>query len=302
MPEGSVEGLTYQQAFDGIPASSFGGGVGPSVAVIFAFADGILPVDCETCSIQEFPGSKFAVGASGGSLVVLATLVNSGNDKNFNITGGGSVLITDGFWPSLIRSAVAAVNIDDIICGFTVQWVSHDINSFAGPELTETTSPTEIIDSNYDPDTEKGDNTFTFTYDNAAAEDPTSFAVKRTDSLGNSVLVGSLVFHAGQTDYQYTDYSITAPGAYTYTLIPYKLSTSSKGPESIAPGSEPDIAIIMGLEFAEDFSSIIIALADPSGIYTLVPGKTHDTLYERTGVDHVDIAIPEPYGRTSYVP
>lgn len=56
------------------------------------------------------------------------------------------------------------------------------------------------------------------------------------------------------------------------------------------------------LRFDFATESRTVALIDPSGIYTLVEGKTHDTLYERTTIDHQDVKIPDPFGKTGYVP
>lgn len=43
-------------------------------------------------------------------------------------------------------------------------------------------------------------------------------------------------------------------------------------------------------------------LLDVSGIYTIVPGKTNDTLYDRqSGQPNVDVAIPNPRWKTGYV-
>lgn len=43
-------------------------------------------------------------------------------------------------------------------------------------------------------------------------------------------------------------------------------------------------------------------LVDVSGIYTIVPGKTNDTLYDRqTGQPSVDMAIPNPRWKTGYI-
>lgn len=42
-------------------------------------------------------------------------------------------------------------------------------------------------------------------------------------------------------------------------------------------------------------------IADPSGIYTLVPGSTHDVLYERlTGIASQNIKIPRPFAKTHF--
>lgn len=45
----------------------------------------------------------------------------------------------------------------------------------------------------------------------------------------------------------------------------------------------------------------IVFIGDPSGIYTLVANKTHDTLYERTDVDFVDVKIPNPFFKTAFL-
>lgn len=43
-------------------------------------------------------------------------------------------------------------------------------------------------------------------------------------------------------------------------------------------------------------------IGNPSGIYTIVPGKTYDTLYERIpAVTSQDVKIPDPYIITAYV-
>ena len=43
-------------------------------------------------------------------------------------------------------------------------------------------------------------------------------------------------------------------------------------------------------------------IGNPSGIYTIVPGKAYDTLYERIpAVTSQDVKIPDPYIVTAYV-
>lgn len=44
-----------------------------------------------------------------------------------------------------------------------------------------------------------------------------------------------------------------------------------------------------------------ILLADPSGIYTIVPGLLHDVLYNRNGDEKINIAIPTPFARTAFL-
>lgn len=71
----------------------------------------------------------------------------------------------------------------------------------------------------------------------------------------------------------------------------------------IEPPVDPgDIAVFAegGLEIGGN--PPVIALRDLSGIYTLVDGKTNDTLYDRqTGQTNIDVKIPNPKFRTGYI-
>lgn len=291
--------ITAQQAIDGIDLSNLGGGAGPSVAVIFASVDDVVPADCETCSIQEFPGSKFAVGANGGSIAVIATLTNNGDDTHFNVAGGGTVILPDGFWGGKLRSIPACDNIDFVRCSFTVQWLAHDIfNSSEFPnDLVDTTTKPAVTIKPADPVTENKTAEVTFSYPNTSAENPTSIAVVRRHN-GLREVIGSIAWVGGKTDYVYTDKSITDVGSYEYTLAPYKLPTSAVGPESLSTTIAFDIDIDSsgGIDVGYELVSRVVILADPSGIYTFVPDKTHDTLINRPNgiVEYVDIEIPEP--------
>lgn len=94
------------------------------------------------------------------------------------------------------------------------------------------------------------------------------------------------------------------PGAPVVTIIPQNPGSNPPGPSVIIPidlnvsadGIPIDIAI----------TSTLKAMRDPSGIYVLVPGKTHDTLYERaagtTTATSTDVAIPRPFGTIGYIP
>lgn len=45
-----------------------------------------------------------------------------------------------------------------------------------------------------------------------------------------------------------------------------------------------------------------VFIMNPSGIYTLVEGKLHDTLYERmTGITTQDVKIPDPFVKTGFI-
>lgn len=68
------------------------------------------------------------------------------------------------------------------------------------------------------------------------------------------------------------------------------------------PGVLPDIAVMGNGGLVLNGSVPITLLKDISGIYTLVPGKTNDTLIDRqTGVASVDVKIPDPFAKTGFI-
>jgi len=68
------------------------------------------------------------------------------------------------------------------------------------------------------------------------------------------------------------------------------LTVTQDGPKVILVGSG-------SIDFGGTADFVFIG--DPSGIYTLVPNKTHDTLYERLGATtFVDVKIPDPIFKT----
>ena len=48
-------------------------------------------------------------------------------------------------------------------------------------------------------------------------------------------------------------------------------------------------------------SAIMVFIENPSGIYTLINGQTHDTLYDRTGLTSLDVKIPNPFVETGFM-
>ncbi len=64
----------------------------------------------------------------------------------------------------------------------------------------------------------------------------------------------------------------------------------------------PDTAIVGEGGLILSGAPSMLLIKDMSGIYTLVPGKTNDTVYDRqTGQTSVDLAIPAPTAKTGFV-
>lgn len=65
---------------------------------------------------------------------------------------------------------------------------------------------------------------------------------------------------------------------------------------------DPDIIIVGEGGLILGGEPISVLLKDISGIYTLIPGKTDDTLYDRqTGQENVDVKIPDPLFKTGFI-
>lgn len=68
------------------------------------------------------------------------------------------------------------------------------------------------------------------------------------------------------------------------------------------PFDPPEIAVMGEGGIAFNGQVAFTLLKDVTGIYTLVPGKTNDTLYDRqTGQPSVDMKIPDPNFKTGYI-
>jgi hypothetical protein len=81
------------------------------------------------------------------------------------------------------------------------------------------------------------------------------------------------------------------------------LSPTGPYPPPNGPGpGDNDISVFADGGLILDGTPSLTMLASVSGIYTLVPGKTHDTLYDRQpGVTSVNVKIPDPFAKGGYV-
>ncbi len=90
------------------------------------------------------------------------------------------------------------------------------------------------------------------------------------------------------------------PGTPSVTPVNIPITTGPPVEPSTDPVVEGDLVIDVALISPMQF------MRDPSGIYTLVPGQFYDVLYEHVAGTTVatsqTVAIPRPYGVTSYIP
>lgn len=283
--------VSYQTMSDGlltigeIPGDP---GMGPTSAVItvtgFNFSNTVPPVSMQlfpSGRLTNHPNSSVPIGAT-------ATFSNDGDDIHYSISGGGSATFVDGFWAQAVRGQCDNATGE---YAFDIQFSTLDPNSVTDFPNVLPNAPQNVQagEPDYDPATEKGDVTITWNADKKAV-------ILRDGEARGSVPVGEGTF---------TDF-VFAPGDYTYTVRFYDY-----GPNAISADSAPvvvsfnstlpDIAITGsgGIDFGGSASFVFIG--DPSGIYTLVVNKTHDTLYERTDVNSVNVKIPDPIAKLAFL-
>lgn len=304
-----IEGLSHDIADVGIPIASvpiISGSKG--IVTIFSINWGgrdLPPLDA-AISIQgaPFPGGSgaFAVGTdSNGSIGV----TGSGNlfPPDYNptefSTSAGTLVLVDGFWGSDIR---AFINDSTGTRRFTIETLSLALTDLVEtlndvPENVQITrvEPNPVVDGETETD-------LTWTYDNLG-EDPHGFTVIRDGEI-----IGTVPFETGEDEYTYTDY-LEEDGTYTYTIRTYKLTGLDGG--STSPPSDPPIIVTTGdsliiysaeMTLAFEWNSVMAFIVDPSGIYGLIPNKTHDTLYNRGEEDSVDVKIPDPFVKLAFIP
>lgn len=317
-----IDGLDHDTADAGVPIASLPEISGVSGIVtdfdIIWGGDGLPPSD-PSIGLQGFPypgvaGANTTGTDSLGAIGVVKSFTIGANDTEWN-TSAGLLVLEDGFWASSVR-----VFISDVIGTRRVRIYTVVLES---SDLTESlsNSPENLVDSvpSWDPVEEKGNVTLSWDYDNLG-ENPDGFAILRDDTVtppspdGNRI-VGTIPFSSGTPDpsnpditsYNYTNYFF-AVGSYSYTIISYKYGTPNvKSPPSSPPvvvtvsGDSPDINITSDLNIDIALASTIILIVDPSGIYTLVPDQFYDRLYTHGDPEYVDVKIPDPFAKFSFV-
>ena len=140
-----------------------------------------------------------------------------------------------------------------------------------------------------------------FTSVNPVGDDVTGFLVTETNNATGVETIVAVIPSTGAGPYS-TIIPASAEDV-TYTVQTYSITLSDISVPVEVEFIVPDITVIGsgGIEFGG--TAIMVFIYNPSGIYTLVPGKTHDTLYERiSGIDSQNIKIPDPFIKTGYIP
>lgn len=157
----------------------------------------------------------------------------------------------------------------------------------------------------WDDELEEGEATLSFTY--AGPEVPTGFVVEYSYD-GINWGPDNVIPYDGGTNYTTVSHFFNLPDEYWIRITPYDLDPNEIGEPSepflLTIPEEPGTIIITG-DGGIDFggSATIIFQGDPSGIYSLIPDKRNDTVYDHN-VDPVtteNVAIPKPFIKTGFL-
>lgn len=298
-----IDNVARDYANNGFPISQMdgdGGGI-VDIAVVNVTSSGLAHLD-PTITLQLFPFGTSQVGTdSSGNIGVTKTWTRTPPPKNFYVPSGGSgAEFVDGFFAQDIRGFInlPEASVPDGL-SFALQLsckTAADFTPNAGYAPVTTISATDI---SWDEDEEKGEVTIQFT----RAADPDYFLIEYSF---DGVTFFPWAATAG-VNREYTDTSYV-PDTTIYRVIPVD-TTSNIQPTAAAPtvtvvfAGAPDVAITTDLQIDYGFETTPVFSGDPSGLYTLVPSKHTDTLYQRTGAEDTEIVlIPRPFFRTGYAP
>lgn len=275
-----------------------GGGAGPSDFTYGASASGLPPND-PLITLQIFPSGAFDAGTDSlGQIGVLKTFTGLSDDIHYAYSSG-TATFGNGVWQGNVRAILTGVTGHTI--DLDIQFISPDLTTYNPSPTTPPTNPSNH-DVSYDPDKDAGHVTLTFDYTNADALNPIGIAVLR-----NGVVVSSIPWVNGVTSYSLVDTVYTPGGGnYTYTFKAYKYSgtlvtAASSGTVVSFGGVLPDITVTGSGGLTLSGAATFVFIGDVSGIYTLTPNLTHDTLYDRTGLTTQNVAIPDPFIITAYL-
>lgn len=273
---------------------------GPTTAVVFAIGENLTPG--QFVSIQLFPGGEFASGFVGSNGAISVVTTYTANDNTYKLYNGLSY--PNGWWGSQLRAVLSYSEeaSPNASVRFTVQ--------LGGPGIADL-----VLDPGLSPPTN-----FQNTPPIFDPEDETSeFTLSWTNQEELPVVVtttypGGFVYEEGMAVYPNEQLPINfvnevPPVAnWTYSIRHFNPATSEvSAPTSIiitvqTSGPVPDIDHTMSGQIDLGDAATVVFIGDPSGIYTLMVGKTHDTIIDRiTGQspdNELDLAIPRPFVRT----
>jgi hypothetical protein len=307
---------TLEQADSGtIRVRDVPGTNGISHTVVVTMAISGLPVSDPTLTIQMFPSGAFSQGSDeNGNIGIGVTFTPDASDDSrttWNSTWSGIPLnFPDGLNNQEFRTVVNFV--EDVDVEWSFQFGDYDLATDFPVDLDDPVINEDVENIEFNEEEEVGSAIITFDY--TGDDDPTGFVTEYYDDVDDTWYPDADVPRNDDDHYTVPTYTFDVPSDFPIRVTPYKITPDTddwaKGPPSpTIPVSwdvdTPDINFTGGQDGFIDLggAATIVLAADPSGIYTLVPGKTNDTLYDRdvTPVGTIDVKIPDPFLKTGFL-
>ena len=270
------------------------GGVASAFILIVSISGLIPGTPCGVSILSPTTIPKNYTGTADGfgNASISTTWTRDTDDTHWLQSGGGAGIFPDGFWNLIITGNFTPT--DNPYGGIDIQFGISDVISFTSDLNDPPTNPT------HSNDTWDGSiGTTKLKFDITSTESPDSVAVVR-----DGVVVANVPY-SGNGSYEYVD-SVFSGGTYTYEFFAYKYPDSrsaSSSSFSVSFGGVPTFEMIGSGGLDLGGSALFQFLVDPSGIYTLTPGKTHDTIYADTasGNATTNVKFPNPFVETAFI-
>lgn len=307
----SVEKLwtgTLAEAALGIPLTSFDGGwCVPEGITISAAISGLLPSQ-GAYSLITYPGTEVDTGSDHlGQMGTLLSFANSGDYLTYG-TSNGDVTFVDGPFKMSVRTEVNFIDLDAIVELNVTISPGFPLDQYV--EDTEFPVPTDLT---VDPGVEDFlDLMWQHQY---LLEDEVGFEVQKSTDDGVTWETIALIpppidatDDIYETEVPFED-AIYRVRAYNSLLQTYSSwSTDVVSPEEPPPDLQytPVGGIKLGTISVGEINQAgpigFVLYSDPSGLYTIVEGQYYDRLYNRATGEYIDVAIPNPFVKTGYIP
>lgn len=298
---------TIAQAAVGIPLTNFDGGW--CIPEFFDIIGGISGVNISDAALTliTHPGAEVDIGSDiNGNLGTLLSFTNLGNYLDYN-TSNGNVNFPNGFFQESIRLEVNFVDLDAIANitvvlspGFPLDQYTEDPLFLPPFGVTANDGIEHFIDLGWSSQ--------------YLLQEETGFEVQKSVDGGDTWETMALEPRTADVDYEIT---LPFEDNVIYRVRGYRTSDTTFSPwssetleaEDDPPGDLlhiPTGGIKLGTISVGEINVAgpieFVFNTDPSGIYTIVPNQKFDRLYNRAGDAFVDVAIPNPFVKTGYIP
>lgn len=278
----------------------------PSTVVMACYVVGTGELIPFAGTLQMAPSGTFAQPDSNGNVGVGANFGPYITDifTLYSHTGRfpGTTSTPNGFW---------ALSASGFLTGYTGKTIGFSISAMgdAPADHPVTGSPPDpvtdvtITETSYNPETERQSVSVSWT--NGVSPGVGTYVIINGPGIEPGIVISAVP--PGSTGVTNVRIPVLPPGAYTIIVQPYLTPPGNIAPPATTSLIIPSaimLPVIGALTIDLALSPTMQFIGDPSGIYTLVVGKTNDTLYERIPAARTSqiVKIPRPFGKTSFTP